>query len=311
MRLTRLTSAVFFLSFFIFHSDTFSQTNSLPITYFDSIREDEEDHQLLFPYVVFIDSFKNEIYVVNRGQVIIYTIDFFPVFTLDKSNGLETPQCLTIDFHGNVYIAQAGTKEIPRQRISVFDARLKWKQDIFFEGFEGADTFTPGGLAVDKNGTFYVAGSYFPGALILNTQGQLIEILSPEEEGEKVKLNNVTIDKEGKIYLVSEEKGHVYVYNENREFLYKFGEKGGCTGKLSRPQAVAIDDRKGMKYVVDYMRHTVLAYDAQGKYLFEFGGLGWGERWFQYPKDISVDSQGRIFVADTFNDRIQVFRTSE
>ena len=64
-------------------------------------------------------------------------------------------------------------------------------------------------------------------------------------------------------------------------------------------------------YVVDYMRHTVNVYDKDGKYLFEFGGLGWGEGWFQYPKDIAIDSQGRIFVADTFNDRVDVFKPNE
>jgi DNA-binding beta-propeller fold protein YncE len=64
-------------------------------------------------------------------------------------------------------------------------------------------------------------------------------------------------------------------------------------------------------YVVDYMRHTVSAYDKEGKYLFEFGGLGWGEGWFQYPRDIAVDSSGRILIADTFNNRIQVFQAKE
>jgi DNA-binding beta-propeller fold protein YncE len=63
--------------------------------------------------------------------------------------------------------------------------------------------------------------------------------------------------------------------------------------------------------VVDYMRHTVSVYDKEGKYLFEFGGLGYGEGWLQYPKDIAVDSTGRIFVADTFNNRIEIFQSRE
>jgi DNA-binding beta-propeller fold protein YncE len=203
------------------------------------------------------------------------------------------------------------TNENPRHRISVFNACFKWERDIYLEGFKGAETFVPNRLAVDKAGNIYVAGSYYPGVLVLNNQGNLLEIIAPEEDDRIVKLNSVSIDKEGKIYLVSEEEGRIYVYDENRRFLFKFGEKGGSTGKLSRPLAVGVDNMSGRMYVVDYMRHTISAYDRDGKYLFEFGGLGWGEGWFQHPRDIAVDSVGRLLVADTFNDRIQVFQTNE
>ena len=166
-------------------------------------------------------------------------------------------------------------------------------------------------MALDRKRNLYVAGIYFPGVLVLDNKGNLLTILSPEEDGKKVKLNFVQIDKAGKIYLVSEEEGHIYVYDESAKFLFRFGEKGGSSGKLSRPQAVSIDNHNGHIYVVDYMRHTVSTYDKEGKYLYEFGGLGWGEGWFQYPKDLSVDPAGRILVADTFNNRIEVFKPSE
>jgi DNA-binding beta-propeller fold protein YncE len=166
-------------------------------------------------------------------------------------------------------------------------------------------------MAVDKKGNIYVSVAFFPGILILNNQGKLLEVFSVEDEEKKVKVNNVTLDEMGRIYIVSEEEGHIYVYDENKKFLFKFGEKGGSTGKLSRPMGVAVDNRNGRLYVVDYMRHTVSIYDKEGKYLSEFGGLGWGEGWFQHPRDIAVDSEGKILVADTFNDRIQVFKVNE
>jgi DNA-binding beta-propeller fold protein YncE len=285
---------------------------SFSVTYIDSITEDEEGGKIYFPSYVFADPVSNEIYVIDsKARIIIYTSDFFPIFTLSKRNGIETAQGLTVDNEGNLYVAQSATKENPRHRISVFNACLRWVQDIYIEGFEGADSFVPYHLAVDKKGDIYVSASFYPGVLILNNQGKLLEILSPEEEDRKVKLTSVTLDKAGRIYLVSEEEGRIYVYDENRKFLFKFGDKGGSSGKLSRPLAVGVDNRNGRMYVVDYMRHTVNVYDDKGKYFFQFGGLGWGEGWFQHPRDIYVDSVGRILVADTFNDRIEVFKANE
>ncbi|MEW6067771.1 MAG: OmpA family protein [Nitrospirota bacterium] len=284
----------------------------VPVTYIDVITEDEEGGKTLFPSFVFTEDGMKEIYIIDSdARVVIYTSDFFPIFTLDKADGVHMPQGLTIDKSGNFYIAQAGTNENPRHRLSVYNACLKWTRDIYFHGFEGSASFIPYRLVVDKKGDIYVASYSFPGIVILNNDGQFIDILSPEEEDRKVQVNYVTLDKAGRIYLVSEEVSHIYVYDENRNFLFKFGQKGGGKSKLSRPQAVAVDNRNGRIYVVDYMRHTVSAYDKNGEYLFEFGGLGWGEGWFQYPRDIAVDSQGRIFVADTFNDRIQVFQPVE
>jgi DNA-binding beta-propeller fold protein YncE len=289
-----------------------AQQHGSPVTYVGSITEDEEGGRLSFPSCVFAEPVMKEIYVIDsKCRIIIYTSDFFPLFTLSKRDSVESPQGLTVDADGNLYVAQNATKGNPRNRISVLNACLKWERDIYLTGFEGADSFLPYRLAIDKNRNIYVSGYYFSGVLILNNQGKLLGILSPEEEGKKVKITNVTIDKAGRIYLVSEEESHIYVYDKNKKFLFKFGEKGGSTGKLSRPLAVGVDNRDGRMYVVDYMRHTVSIYDKKGKYLSEFGGLGWGEGWFQYPRDISVDSTGRILVADTFNDRIEVFKPNE
>lgn len=290
----------------------YSQTQGPSPTYVDSITQDEEGGKIYFPSQVFAEPVRKEIYVIDsRSRIIIYTSDFFPVVTLDKSYGVENPQGLTVDAGGNLYVAQSATKDNPRNKISVFNACLKWVRDIYLEGFEGAETFVPYRMVLDRKGNLYVASTYFPGILVLNNQCRFLDVFSVEDEGKKVNVNNVTVDEAGRIYIVSEEEGHIYVYDENRKFLFRFGEKGGSSGKLSRPMAVAVDNRSGSIFALDYMRHTVSIYDKDGKYLSEFGGLGWGEGWFQHPRDIAVDASGRILVADTFNDRIEAFQINE
>ncbi|NOZ24846.1 MAG: hypothetical protein GXO94_01980 [Nitrospirae bacterium] len=305
----RILAIIVFLvtPFLLIQREVKAQVQGVPVVHKYSVVEGEED-RLFFPSFVWTDPVSKEVYVIDgRSRIIIYTQDFFPLFTLDRRKGIDSPQGLTLDPEGNLYVAQSATKENPRHRISVFNACLKWVRDIYLEGFEGADSFNPHRLAMDGSGNIYVAGAYFPGVLLIDKQGRLLDVISPEEDGRRVKLNYVSVDGEGRIYLVSEEMGHIYVYDKTRKFLFKFGRKGGSTGKLSRPMAVGVDDLRGWIYVLDYMRHTVSVYDRDGNYMFEFGGLGLAAGWFQYPRDISVDASGRILVADTFNNRVEVY----
>jgi len=290
-----------------------AELKGAPIAYAGSVTEDEEGDKIPFPSTVFFDPVMKEIYIIDsRSRIIIYTSDFFPLYTLDRRRAIESPLSMSVDREGNLYIIQSPTKEIPRHRISVFNACLQWKRDIYMEGFKGAESLILNRLAVDKNGNIYVVCLLYPGVIVLNNKGEFQEVLSPEEQEGKVTFVNVSIDEEGRIYLVSEIEGRIYVYDENRKFLFEFGEKGGSTGKLSRPVAVGVDVPRERIYVVDYMRHTISAYSTKdGSYLFEFGGLGWGEGWFQHPKDIAVEPDGRILVADTFNDRIEILKPKD
>lgn len=279
------------------------------IIYDTSIQQDEDEGKLLMPSFVTTDRQTGEIYVIDsRGRIILYTSDGFPLMTLGKRYGIEAPVGLALDREGTLYVAQAASKSRPRPRISVFSPCLKWERDLYAAGFENAEAFSPRRLAFDRHNYLYVAGNYFPGVPVLSEDGVIVDFMTAEEEGRPVKFMNVTIDDSGRIFLVSEDEGAVYVYDENRKFLFRFGEKGGSSGKLSRPRAVGIDERSGNMFVADYMRHTISAYGKTGQYLFEFGGLGWGAGWFQHPNDLDVDTTGRILVADFFNQRIQIFR---
>ncbi len=304
----RLVAILLFL--FFIPTVIYSQQLGTVVTFDQSVTIDEDGGVLSFPSFVTSDPLTDEIYIIDgKSRIVIYTPDFFPILTLDKKDGVDAPQSVAIDRKGNIFIIQSATEVNPRSRISVFSSCLKWERDIYPHGFAGAESFEPYRIAVDSNGNLYIAANYYPGVLQINTKGRLLGIMSPEKDGKKVQINNVTTDKEGRVYLVSEEESHIYVYDKNRSLLMKFGEKGGSTGKLSRPRGVGVDMKSGRMYVSDYMRHTITVYDKEGNYLFEFGGMGWSEGWFQHPSYLTIDDNGRILVADTFNQRVQVFNS--
>ena len=126
------------------------------------------------------------------------------------------------------------------------------------------------------------------------------------QELEPVQVTYVATDSEGHIYVLSEETSKIYVYSPTEELLFSFGQKGGSTGKMSRPKSIAVDEKKKALYVVDYMRHTILIFDLGGKFMYEFGGMGTGPGWFQYPVGLALNKKGNLIVADLFNQRVQI-----
>ena len=279
------------------------------------IREDYNGLKLSYPSKLFFDSVKKEIYITDSGhsRILVYTYDFYPLLSVGKSNCIETPAGIVVDPEGYLFVAQSSSLRQKGARISVFNPSLRWNKDIFFEGFENADSFHPINIAINKAGKFYVAGVSFHGVVVLNEDGTFCNLLSPVDslgkgEEQKATICDVEIGSSGRIYLLSEDMGRIYVYDDKENFLFKFGKKGGGSGKLSRPRGMALDKHNKIIYVIDYMRHTANAYSENGHFLFEFGGKGWGKGWFQYPSDITADDSGNVLIADTFNNRVQALK---
>jgi len=71
--------------------------------YYDVINTDEDGGKLSYPGFVLAEPVTNEIYVIDgMSRIIIYTPDFFPMYTLTKRNGIESPQGLAVDEKGYI-----------------------------------------------------------------------------------------------------------------------------------------------------------------------------------------------------------------
>lgn len=105
-----------------------------------------------------------------------------------------------------------------------------------------------------------------------------------------------------------------YVYSK------KWGETGTEVGKFRNPQGLAIDS-SGRVYVADTgnnrIQHFRLAAPCPSGttqivagvcFVRAWGSLGTGNGQFNAPTDVALDSAGRLYVTDTGNHRIQMFR---
>lgn len=284
------------------------------VLYLDMIRNYGDNIPLQFPIDVYATA-NGDIYIIDSGpnKIWIFNEDLLPVSMIDKKNGLNYPISIAVDKKGMIFVSEATPEEKHKGRITIFDPIGRKKGTIQFKGFPGVEKFMARDMAIDEEGNLYLAGGSSGPVVIISSDGSFVRTIQPiniTKEGKEIRADITRVDLKGDlIYLLSELQGQVYVYNRKGDKINVFGKKGGSPGKLSRAQGLAVDPMDGIIYVMDYMRHTLLIYDTSGSFMNEFGGEGWGPGWFNYPKDICIDTQGRLFVADAFNKRVQIFKT--
>ena len=118
-------------------------------------------------------------------------------------------------------------------------------------------------------------------------------------------------DPERRVWVVHETGHQIFVFsNDGSELLMTLGEKGVSANDDShfgRPQDVAFlpDGRVLVADGLDNSRVVIL--DADGSYLTEFGERGDKRGQFNGVHGLATGPDGRIFVADRDNKRVQVF----
>ncbi len=109
--------------------------------------------------------------------------------------------------------------------------------------------------------------------------------------------------------------GHqVLKFSPDGKLLMSLGTPGGGRDSLFfwQPNAVFVT-REGTIFVAEghasnaTANARVLKFDKSGKLLTQWGKKGTGVSEFDQPHALAMDSQGRLFVADRGNDRIQIF----
>jgi DNA-binding beta-propeller fold protein YncE len=123
--------------------------------------------------------------------------------------------------------------------------------------------------------------------------------------------NGVAVDAAGYAYVTDSNHGRLLVFDQSGNIVARIG-RGAGDGNLGLPRGVAVDDR-GRVYVVDSSGQAVFVYGQYQEgtdrleFLGTFGGEGIADGAFAYPNGIAVDSRGRLYVADSGNDRVQLW----
>ena len=132
--------------------------------------------------------------------------------------------------------------------------------------------------------------------------------------------HKITVDRDGYLWVadsgVTAGRGQqVFKFDHDGRLLLTLG-KAGVSGPgpetFDQPTEVAVA-RNGEIYVADghglepTSHARIVKFDRDGKFIRTWGRKGTGDGEFDLPHTLAIDSQGRLFVGDRDNNRIQIF----
>ncbi len=241
----------------------------------------------------------------------------------------NTPGLVTIDVHGNVYVADYINHRIrkitPEGKVST----LAGSGVAGFADGQGAEASfrSPVGVAVDHEGHVYVADNRNHRIRKITPTGKVTTMAgsgnSDFEDGVGVQSSfrypaGVAVDHEGHVYVADNWNHRIRKITPTGKVTTMAGsgnaafEDGmGVQSSFRYPAGVAVD-HEGHVYVADSDNHRIRKITPTGKVTTMAGsgnaafedGMG-VQSSFRYPAGVAVDHEGHVFVADNSNRRIR------
>ena len=163
------------------------------------------------------------------------------------------------------------------------------------------------GVAVDGKRHVYVFHRGENPIMEFSPDGRLVRSWG---EGMFIRAHSIRVDPEGNIWTVDNDTHQVLKMDPNgrvRMVLGRYGTSGETDELFNRPTDVGFGPN-GEIYVTDgYGNSRVVKFSKQGRYVTAWGKHGKGEGEFDAPHAVVVDRQGRVYVGDRENYRVQIF----
>ena len=222
----------------------------------------------------------------------------------DEDSNLEKPEGISVAPNGDIYVADYTTGDV-----KIYAKDYSWKK-TFSEYGEGPGQNIKSEFTDIHDGKYYLpeAGNHRVSVFDLEGNFQFLFGGMGTEPG---KLNNpesAKFNSDGKLYVADLKNDRIQVFDKDGKFLFTWGSTGSEPGQFKAPAGIGIDKQDNV-YVSEIGNDRVQVFDKQGNYLTSWGRKGAGNGEFGNLHGLFVDRDtGWVYVADTANNRVQVFK---
>ncbi|HOA99253.1 MAG: NHL repeat-containing protein [Atribacterota bacterium] len=213
--------------------------------------------------------------------------------------GLNSPAGLGKDEQRNrIYIVEQKANQV----------RVINSDDFSTSGFLKAKTplQEPRGIWIDEEGKIYVADTGKSRIVVFSPEGEELFTFGKEGMGndEFYYPRGVAVDGDGHIWVVDTQHHCIKVFDEKGNFLFRFGQGGEGEEDFNQPRYLFIQGN--WVFISDYRNHRIKVYNREGVLQEIMGEEGRGEGEFSFPEGLWIDKDGKLWIADAGNNRLQV-----
>jgi DNA-binding beta-propeller fold protein YncE len=241
----------------------------------------------------------------NVASVVVRETEDPPSFVLEWGSGyLVYSADMAISSDGFIYVANTD-----RFRIEKFDVLGQFVSNWGGFGIGEGEFLYPRAIGVSADGHVYVGDTAFsnPDGKGRRLSSHRIQKFSADGtfatewgspgsgDGQFRTPIGIAVASDGNVFVADSGNARIQKFSADGVFLTKWGDLG-----LS---GVAIYE--DLLYIAE--PHRVLKFDLEGNFILQWGSPGSGDGQFEHAKDLAVDAQGDVFVADSDNYRVQKF----
>lgn len=262
----------------------------------------DEEKALIKPFGIHI-GMDNRIYTADTGAQSLFIFDKanneLKIIEGTKKQHFASPIDVKTDNGNNIYVTDSVLR-----KVFVFNKNGKF---IKYIG-EDFNFSRPTGLAINNiKELIYVSDTVKSTVEIFNFDGKHIDTIG--QYGKKpMEFNKPTflaIDKDENIYIADSMNQRIQIIDTDKNFIREFGEMGKVAGTFANPRGIAVDG-DGNIFVSDTLFNAIQIFNNEGQLLMLLGREGMDKGEFALPAGIAI-KDGRIFISDSYNMRIQEF----
>lgn len=235
----------------------------------------------------------------------------------NDNNHFLAPKDAAVDSFGNVYISDFYNHRVQKyNNDGVYLATIGINQIPYVT--DNQRIYTPYGINVANDGSIYVTEELGYRLIKLNASGtQQWTIGQAGVYGDdnthfgdwwRGLEGHPAIDTQGRIYVPDFSNHRIQIFNADGTHYSSFGSNGNGNDEFDCPSSVAINPSNQDFYIVDQCNQRIQVYNNDFIYKATLGVLdesGSDDLHFMAPRDVAIDANGNIYVADTENMRIQ------